>query len=59
MKAQTWKAVRAQAIANGQLDEKRVAESKRAALTKVQAYKLAEVRSASGLGQEKSSQKGD
>ena len=59
MRVQTWKALRAKAVASGQLDEERVAELKRAALAKVRVYKLAEVRSAIGLNQEELSQKGD
>ncbi len=49
--------MRAGALAAEQIDETRVAELKGAALTQVGAQRLAEVRSATGLGQEELSQR--
>lgn len=57
MKAQSWKAVRAQAVADGRIDEQRVAELKEEALARVRAHKLAEVRNATGLNQEELSRR--
>lgn len=57
MKAHSWKAVRAQAVADGRIDEQRVAELKEEALARVRAHKLAEVRSATGLNQEELSRR--
>ncbi|MFK7602341.1 type II toxin-antitoxin system RelE/ParE family toxin [Deinococcus sp. SM5_A1] len=57
MKAENWKAVRAGAVADGRIDEKRVTELKAAALAQVRAHRLAEVRSASGLTQEELSRR--
>lgn len=57
MKAQSWKAVRAQAVADGRINEQRVAELKEEALARVRAHKLAELRSSTGLNQEELSQR--
>ncbi|GGL95111.1 transcriptional regulator [Deinococcus aerolatus] len=57
MKAQNWKAVRAGAVADGRVNEKRVAELKGKALAQVRAHRLAEVRSATGLNQEELSRR--
>ena len=45
-----WKDLRARAVASG-LDESHIAEYKKRMLAEVRAYKLAELRSASGLNQ--------
>lgn len=57
MNARNWKAVRAQAVANGRVNEERVAELKGRALAQVRAHRLAEVRSATGLNQEELSRR--
>lgn len=57
MKAQNWKAVRAGAVADGRVNEERVAELKGRALAQVCAHRLAEVRSATGLNQEELSRR--
>lgn len=57
MNAQNWKAVRAQAVADGHVSEKHVTELKAKALAQVRAHRLAEVRSATGLNQEELSRR--
>lgn len=49
--ARNWKDVRAQALATGRLDEARIEEQTRQLLAQVRAYRLAEMREASGLNQ--------
>ena len=49
--AKRWQEVRAKAVGTHQVDEKRVAESKRRALAEVRAHRLAEIREAYGLNQ--------
>lgn len=57
MKAQNWKAVRAEAVVDGRVNGKRVAELKGKALAQVRAHRLAEVRGATGLNQEERSRR--
>jgi ribosome-binding protein aMBF1 (putative translation factor) len=52
MTTQNWKRVREKAILAGRLDEGRVQALKALALVQVRAFRLAEVRSATGLNQE-------
>ncbi|WP_424950301.1 helix-turn-helix domain-containing protein [Deinococcus sp.] len=52
MTTQNWKGVRAKAVAAGRLDEDRVRALKAQALAQVRAFRLAEVRSATGFNQE-------
>jgi ribosome-binding protein aMBF1 (putative translation factor) len=47
----TWKDVRAEALATGRLDEKRVAEETARLLAEIRAHRLAEIRESSGLNQ--------
>lgn len=53
----TWKSVRAQAVAAGQLDEERVAAHRAQAIAEVRAYRLKELRRTVGLNQEALAQK--
>jgi predicted transcriptional regulator len=46
-----WKDVRAEAIATGRLDERRIAEETSRLLAEVRAHRLADIREASGLNQ--------
>lgn len=57
MNAYSWKTVRAQAVADGRINEQRVAELEAEALARVRAHKLTEVRSATGLNQEELSRR--
>jgi ribosome-binding protein aMBF1 (putative translation factor) len=52
MTTQNWKRVREKAVLAGRLDESRVKTLKEQALAQVRAFRLAEVRSATGLNQE-------
>ncbi|GGI86380.1 MULTISPECIES: helix-turn-helix domain-containing protein [Deinococcus] len=52
MKARNWKAVRQEAEQAGRIDESQVAALRGEMLAQVRAYKLAEVRAASGLSQQ-------
>lgn len=52
MAVQNWKTVRDRAVATGRIDEQRVKILKAQALAQVRAYRLAEVRSATGQSQE-------
>jgi DNA-binding XRE family transcriptional regulator len=52
MAVQNWNTVRDRAVATGRIDEKRVKILKAEALAQVRAYRLAEVRSATGQSQE-------
>lgn len=53
----SWKNVRAQAIATGQIEEGEVARRKRDAAARVQAHRLTELRQSAGLNQEALAQK--
>jgi predicted transcriptional regulator len=46
-----WKDIRAEAIATGRLDERRIAEGTARLLAEVRAHRLAEIRESSGLNQ--------
>lgn len=48
----SWKKVRAEALATGQLDEARIAQRKAEALAQVRAHRLAELRKTVGLNQD-------
>jgi hypothetical protein len=48
----TWRNVRAQAVAAGQINEERVAQRRAEALAEVRAYRLTELRRATRLNQE-------
>ena len=50
--ARTWKEIRAEAVAEGRLDEQSVARSREQTLAKIRAYRLAELRKAVGLNQD-------
>ena len=52
MKARQWKDVRKDATAGGRLDEDAVARHRRRFLSEVRAYKLREIREASGVNQD-------
>ena len=52
MKARNWKAVRQDAVHAGRIDESEVAALSGELLAQVRAYKLSEVRAASGLSQQ-------
>lgn len=52
MKARNWKTVRQEAAHAGRIDEPEVGARREQLLAQVRAYKLAEVRAASGLSQQ-------
>lgn len=52
MKTRNWKAVRQEAMAAGRIDETEVGKLRGDMLAQIRAYKLAEVRAASGLSQQ-------
>lgn len=52
MKARKWKDVRKDAEARGRLDEAAVARHRQRLLSEVRAYKLREIREASGVNQD-------
>jgi DNA-binding transcriptional regulator YiaG len=47
----TWKELRSEAVANGRLDESRLAEARVRQLAQVRAHRLAEIREALGMTQ--------
>jgi predicted XRE-type DNA-binding protein len=49
--ARNWQEVRSEALARGQLDEKRIAAQQRKLRARVRAHRLAEIRQAAGLNQ--------
>lgn len=57
MKAARWQTVRAQAARDGKIDEQQVTQLKEAALARVRAQRLADVRGAAGLNQTEMSQR--
>jgi ribosome-binding protein aMBF1 (putative translation factor) len=57
MTTRHWKTIRAKAAAGGRLDEARISALKTEALAQVRAYRLAEVRRATGLNQEELAQR--
>lgn len=52
MKVRNWKAVRREAVDTGRIDDTAVETLREELLAQVRAYKLAEVRVASGLSQQ-------